>query len=455
MRLTLSKQTDLFAPPEVEHALARELAEIDAILNAHPEWVALVEADLTTRRGVSAKHGRRGLPAALVLRVVLLKQRLNMSLRRLAIFLADSLSLRGFVGLRLSDATPKRSTLQANVTKIQPETWGRILQGLAQSCEARVHETGEKARVDATVVATNIHHPTDSSLIWDSLRVLARLMRRAEEKFELQFEDPTRRAKRLRKKINYARNQVQRLPVYRELLDMLKALLAESSRVAGLLVRLRPVSWQDEAQRLALIEELATYQQRATQVMDQARRRVLEKEAVPVAEKLFSIFEPHTDLIIKRTRHPEYGHKITLTAGASGMILDCVVERGNPADVTLATRQLVRMKDLLGKVPRSAAFDGGYASKENLKDAKALGVERCAFNRAAGMTQEEMAGSRRTFGRLKDFRAGVEGLISNLKRDFGLSRCTWKGWGHFTSYVWSAVLAFNLTKLARLRLRSP
>ncbi len=455
MRPTLTKQTDLFAPPEVAHALAQELAEIDAVLSAHPEWVTWVEADLTINRGVSPKRGRPGPPASLVFRVALLKHKLNMSLRRLAIFLADSLSLRDFVGLSVSDATPKRSTLQADIAKIQPATWGRVMKGLAQSSEAQEYETGEKVRVDATVVETNIHHPTDSSLLWDSLRVLARLMRRAEKSFGLSFKDPTRRAKRLRKKINYARRQAQRLPAYRELIDMLTALLAEASRVSGRLFRLRPASWQDEAQRLALIEELATYQQRAGQVMDQARRRVLEKETVPVAEKLFSIFEPHTDLIIKRTRHPEYGHKITLTAGASGMILDCVVERGNPADVTLATRQLARVEQLFGTAPKAAAFDGGYASKENLKSAKALGVERCAFNRATGITQEEMAGSRRSFGRLKDFRAGVEGLISNLKRDFGLSRCTWKGLGRFTSYVWSAILAFNLTKLARLRLRSP
>ena len=97
-------------------------------------------------------------------------------------------------------------------------------------------------------------------------------------------------------------------------------------------------------------------------------------------------------------------------------------------------------------------FDGAYASKENLDSAKSLGVERCAFSKSKGLTKEEQAGSRRTHRRLKRFRAEIEGKISWLKRDFGLGRCTWKGWERFQSYVWSASFAANLQTLARLRL---
>jgi transposase, IS5 family len=143
---------------------------------------------------------------------------------------------------------------------------------------------------------------------------------------------------------------------------------------------------------------------------------------------------------------------VAITAGRSGLVLDCVIERGNPADVTMTLRQLERVKELRGEAPRDAILDGGFASRANFEGAKALGVERCVFSKSKGLSKEEMAGSRRTFGRLKNRRAGIEGIISRLKRAFGLRRCTWKGWRRFQSYVWSAVVAANLTKLARLRL---
>jgi transposase, IS5 family len=452
VRRTIARQSDLFPFPSGDHELARELAEIDAILRGHPEWADWVHRDLTILQGVSSRKGRAGMPGWQVVRVVLLKHRLGLSLRRLAQLIPDSVSLREFLGLSSCEEAPKRTTLQENVTKIRPETYGRILQGLVKSPEALEHEKGEKVRADATVVATNIHHPTDSSLMWDSLRVLTRSLKRAQRRWGVAFSDATKRAKKLRKKINFARNQVQRLPFYRRLLETMDRVFDD---VRDTLVALRQRrSTKDEAARKALIARLEEHQRLGLRVMDQAYRRIVKDEKVPVQEKLLSVFEPHTDIIIKRRNHPEYGHKVTLTTGASGLVLDCVVEGGNPADATLTIRQLERLRDLYGRPPRRAAFDGGYASRENLEQAKAMGVERCAFSKASYLTPEEMAGSRRTYGRLKNFRAGIEGNISTLKQSYGLTRCTWKGWRRFLSYVWSSVLTFNLTKLARLRLRA-
>jgi IS5 family transposase len=450
VRSTITKQTDLFPIPRSKHELARELAEIDQILAAHPEWLEWVHHDLTKEQGVSCRRGRGGMTASRVLRVVFLKHRLNVSLRRLALLLPDSVSLRDFLGLSPTEEAPKRSTLQDNVAKIQPETWGRILQTLAQSEEAREHENGEKVRIDCSVVETNIHHPTDSSLLWDSLRSLTRLLKRVQHGYGISFTDVIRRARKLRKKMNFARRQAQRVPVYRKLLVIMDEVQAE---VDGALKQLRRRrSQKDRARRQALIADLEQQRDLALRVADQTRRRVLQGENVPAEEKVLSIYEPHTDLVIKRRSKPEYGHKVTFTVGASGMVLDCVIERGNPADATLTTRQLKRHVELMGKAPRSSALDGGFASIDNLAEAKALGVERCAFSTVSYLSPEEMAGSRRTYGRLKNFRAGVEGIISDLKRTYGLRRCTWKGWRRFLSYVWSSVLAFNLTKLARLRL---
>lgn len=451
MRPTISKQHDLFVPP-VEHDLALELAEIDAVINAHPEWVSLIHEDLTKARGVDGRVGRRGMPAARVLRVGLVRPRLGLSLGNLASLLADSFSLRGFLGLGLTEKSPCKSTLQENLALVRPETWGELLRGFARSPEAQEHETGEKVRIDATPVEGNIHAPSDSSLLWDCTRVLTRLMTLASEAFGVEFTDHSKTAKKLHHAIFYARNQAQREPAYREFLEASEEVRGQVDAVLEALGTMKPSAQEDRFRRDALVEEIGVYRALFEKVIDQTRRRVVEGETVSAQEKIFSIFEPHTDILVSGNRPAKYGHKITLTVGASGFTLDCVIERGNPADVTLAVRQLERQKALFGQAPKRAALDGAYASQENLEKAKELGVERCAFSKGRGLTPEEMAGSRRTYKRLRDFRAGVEGIVSFLKRSFGLDRCTWKGWAHFQSYVWSAVLSANFTLLARARI---
>lgn len=452
MRLTIPQQIGLFSRPP-KHRRGKVYGEINTLIAAHPEWVRWVQDDLTRRRGVKAKKGRRGMSAAKVLRVVLLKHLEDVSLRRLAGKLHADLDLREFLGLTLGDEAPSRSTLQRNTRMIQAETWGRIFRSLLESEELREFESGEKVRIDATVVPTNIKEPADSSLLWDGIRVLSRVMRRAGELFvEIEHQDLSKAAKKHHTKIFWARRKAQRVPAYERLLEAAREV---SLQVDGVVAALRRVKLSEVlayALRDGLIEELLHFQPLLMRVIDQTERRVLNGETVPAAEKIFSLFEEHTDMIKKsKTRKPEFGHKVTFTMGKQ-FVLDAVIERGNPADVTLAIRQLERQKELFGQAPRSAALDGGYASGPNLEAAKNLGVERCAFSKGRGLTPEENAGSRRTFGRLTRFRAGIEGKISWLERDFGLGRCTWKGWERFQSYVWSACFAANLQELVRLRL---
>ena len=133
-------------------------------------------------------------------------------------------------------------------------------------------------------------------------------------------------------------------------------------------------------------------------------------------------------------------------------MLDCVIEKGNPADATLVERTLERHIDLFGRAPRQAAFDGGFASKDNVQRAKELGVEDIAFHRKSGLELSEMVRSAWVFRRLRDFRSGIEGVISTLKRAFQMDRCPWRGLESFKAYVWSCVTSFNLIVLARHRL---
>ena len=183
----------------------------------------------------------------------------------------------------------------------------------------------------------------------------------------------------------------------------------------------------------------------------QAARRVLLEENVPASEKIVSLFEPHTDIIRKGGRDTLYGHKINLATGRSGLVLDVVVESGNPADSARCLPMLERHCAHYGKPPTHAAFDGGYASKENLRRAKEMGVAHAVFSKKRGLKEEDMTPSPRVFDQLRRFRAGVEAGISWLKRCFGLGRCRWRGPARFKAWVHSAVFTHNLVRIARPR----
>ncbi len=160
-----------------------------------------------------------------------------------------------------------------------------------------------------------------------------------------------------------------------------------------------------------------------------------------------------TDIIKKSPRETVFGHKVFVSTGASSLILDCVVERGNPADSNYVQPFLERHRQLYGKVPRQSAWDGGFASAANLSWAKEQGVQDVAFSKKCGLTVESMVRSSWVYKQLKRFRAGIEGCIGTLKHTFGLHRCTWKGgrhwnrpcqrdlWRHFQSTISSSVLA--------------
>ena len=200
----------------------------------------------------------------------------------------------------------------------------------------------------------------------------------------------------------------------------------------------------------AWIESAETLEALGAAVMDQTQRRVFQGETVPADKKVFSLFEPHTDIIIKGARDVAFGHKLNLTTGRSGLVLDVVIEPGNPADTARFLTMIERQTMIYGRPPRQVATDGGYASQENLAAAKALGTKDVAFHKKKGLKVSEMVKSPWVYRKLRNFRAGIEGNISCLKRAYGLSRCTWKGLEHFRSYVWSAVVSRNVLLLARL-----
>ena len=432
---------DLFAG----HEIGRELKAMSGWLDQHPALIAQVAQDLR-RRGVK-QTGRQGLPAEAVLRCGLLKQHRQLSYEELAFHLEDSASFRAFARAPLA-WTPKKSVLQGTISAIAAETWEMINRAVLESARREKVERGEVIRLDSTVTDALMHEPSDSSLLWDAVRVMARMLKAAEKLAggaKIAWRDRRRAAKRRAFAIQYSRGRPRRVQRYRELIEITRAMLTDLDAAAE---RLRLVLNPMAELWLAAFAE---HRRLIERVISQTERRVLRGQAVPAQEKIVSLFEPHADIIVKGGRDTQYGHKLNLVAGRSGLILDLVIETGNPADSERFVPMLERHIAFWGRAPRQAAADGGYASADNLAQAKARGVADMAFHKKAGLRIEDMVKSRWVYRKLRNFRAGIEAGISCLKRAYGLARCTWRGLAHFRAYVWSCVVAYNLALFTRLR----
>src|SRR6516225_4325006 len=431
---------DVFAT----HEIGRELQAMSRWLDVHRNLLGLVAGDLV-RGGVKAT-GRQGLPAEAVLRCALLKQSRQLSYQELAFHLEDSASFRAFARLPLS-WSPRKSVLQKTISAVRPETWEQINRVVLPSARQEKLEDGAVVRLDSTVTSALMHEPSDSSLLWDAVRIMVRLLKRAEELVGgdgSSWHDHCRAAKKRARKIQFTRGRPDRVQLYRELiaitratLDYLKQATDQLALASNPCVEL----WQLQVRH---------YRPLIEGIIKQSERRVLAGELVPAGEKLVSLFEPHADIIVKGSRGTEYGHKLNLTTGRSGMILDLVIEAGNPADSDRLLPMLERHIAFYGRTPRQAAADGGFASQANLDKAKARGVSDMAFHKKCGLRIEDMVRSRWVYRKLRNFRAGIEAGISCLKRAYGLARCTWRGLEHFKAYVWSSVVAHNLALFARL-----
>lgn len=186
-------------------------------------------------------------------------------------------------------------------------------------------------------------------------------------------------------------------------------------------------------------------------VVDQTVRRVINKESVPSSEKIISLFEEHSAIIVKGYRNVQYGHKINLSTEKHGLITSRSIEKGNPAESDLCLPVLDAHQQNLKELPRSVVCDGGYASKANVEAGRSLGIQHVVFHRRVVISYLAMVVKKKTFRLLRNFRAGVEGNISLLKRTFGAGKATWKEHGGFKAYVWATVISYSPTRMARMQ----
>lgn len=438
-------------------------AAVSTVLDQAPKLVNLIHADMdkTLEYVNLEQRGRRPeYSTDNVFRILICQVLEGASLRGIIVRIDDSNFLRRFTRI---DNGPMMdyTTLCKLKNAIHPETWTAVNRALAEHAVRRELIDGDKLRLDTTAVETNVHYPTDSTLLWDVYRTLDRLIRQAREI------DPeavgsrrlqARRAKRLQQRINRraankGRSAEQLKPLYLQLIRMVDDLFDWARSVRQELARTRRfTSVMDAAKAAAITEQIDHYTVLGRQVVSQARRRVLQGERVPNDEKLFSIFEPHTELLKrgKAAKDVEFGHMIQIQQVDGKFITDYEVFDERPVEYELVDAALKSHKKLFGRYPEQLAGDKGYYESMDAIDRLQRKVPMVSIAKKGRRTSEEVERERDPLFRLAQrFRAGVEGTISFLKRMLRLARCFNKGWEHFVATIGQTILAHNLLALAR------
>jgi IS5 family transposase len=434
-----------------------ELAQLDRLLDDDVLFTR-VKADLARRRPQSAETGRPSTPVEVVLRLLIVKHLYGWSYEQTERFVSDSIVLRQFTRVYLAPV-PDDTTLVRWANLIQPQTLHDLLDRIVQLACQRKLTRGRKLRVDTTVVATHIHHPTDSSLLADGVRVLSRVARRArqlvaqgaEQVGEL-FRDRTRAAKRRAHAIlETTRHRGEeaasrRTGHYRRLLAVARASLRQGERVGELLAECA----QPQAQQLRA--QLERFMPLVERVVSQAQRRVFGGETVPAEEKVLSLFEPDTAVIRrgKLAQPTEFGAKLMLDEVEGGMVSRYAVLAGNPADAAQLPASLAHHRAQFAHAPDVLAGDRGFHSGPNERVAEEAGVKHVALPKPGARSVKRKAHERQGwFRRAGRFRAGIEGRISVLKRRFRLDRCRYHGRAGLERWVGWGIIAHDLLQISR------
>ncbi|MCL7946214.1 ISNCY family transposase [Marinobacter sp. ATCH36] len=442
MRETRNAQASIFENYS-DHQHGILLQRLSERLDDYPQLLALVAEDLIDAD--VSPVGRTGLSAESVLRCLLLKQQLRVSYEQLAFHLSDSMTYRAFA--RLGHLMPSRSGLQSTIRRIRPDTLEQAYRLLTHNLLDQGVISLDTLRIDSTVVASHIAPPSDSQLLNDAIRVISRLLATSRDRtgIKIRFVDQRKPAKSLAFRIFNAK-KAEKEVLYPDLLRITRLVLRQADRG---LHRFAETGGLTQSQQ-TWCWDLAHYRALAQQVVTQTERRVIQGERVPASQKLVSLFEPHTDIIVKAFRDVQYGHKVNLSSDKNGFITAFSIEDGNPSDKDLFLPVLDYHESALGQLPRAVVADGGYASQANVTAGRARGVKQVVFHKPVGVSLNAMGVKSKTFQALKHFRAGVEGNISELKRAFGATKARWKGHDGFKAFVWASVLSYNLVRLARL-----
>ena len=438
------------------------LKAIAVFLDTHASLVDVVQRDLA--RGLKKPGtGRHGVTAPQVLRSLILMRVKNWDYRELRERIADGYTLRSFTQFQ-SQRVPKHDAFNRAFNRLTPDTLQAINDAVVHAAVALGLEDGTKLRVDTTVVETDIHHPTDNRLLWDSVRVLTRLVRHLHDLLPAgvgPFTNRTRAARRRMHEIERMTAKArhpQQVPTDRALIRVAEQVVADARAVVERTASPRA----DITARVAITtiqREIARHCELGDRVISQARRRVLQGEQVPTEDKLYSIFEPHTDLIKrgKVLKPVEFGHQVFLAESGRGLITQYHVLTGNPADQLHVTPSLEPHTAAFGHAPDLYSSDRGFFNDPNIAACTSAGVTLTCIPQAGGRRNAERAAFENSpaFKQGQRFRAGIEGRISVLFRGRGMKRVLVEGRERFELLVGAAVLANNLMVIAELLRRTP
>lgn len=413
-----------------------EFGLIDTILEQHPEFLDIIKDDVAANNK-NRGFGRGDVPSVeQIMRAAIYKEIKGLDYRELEYHQEDSRICSLF--LKIDELRPYSFQMyQKYISRISEESLQKLLIELNKIAINEGLEDLKKIRQDSTVVESNIHHPTNNSLVWDCIKTSHNLLEKLSAELpDLNYRNYFKSAKRTYYKINNTKDKDKRKQLFKnQLVTFTKTINNLSNAVKK--------KFDCNIKAYTLILEVEAFIPMCKKVYSQTERFQIYGEKVPNSEKVFSIYEPHADIIIKGSRNVEFGHKVDFTGGKSNLILDCDILTGNISDSKLYKPAIERIEKNYGKIPESTSTDGGYASIANSEFAQEKGVKNIIFNKIAG-SMKNIASSLNMETRLKKWRSGMEAVISNLKRGFNLRRVNWKGFEHFKSKVLWSVIAYNI-----------
>ena len=443
LRLVGTQMETLFdeALPTEARELPEDLGRLDALL-ADP---ALLEPVERAWEQTARDHGRPTIPIAVYLRLMVVKQRTGWGYETLAKEVSDSLHLRRFCLIALSERVPSESTVRKLTRRLGPEVVAEITRAVIGKAKHERRFTARAARCDSTVVEADVRYPSDAALAVDATRLLAREARRA----GVIVRDRSRAAaKRLRminrtvgRRIGQAKPTVLRLTG--EAGELVRRSVRETRRRAA---ELRQHARGRDAQaKISSSERLTALAERADKVAAQIDKRLAGER---IADRLVSLADPDARPIRKGKlgRPNEFGYVFQLCEltpntrrGARGLILPPASAIGAPNECELLPDTAAEL-GRVGLKPREFALDGGFEPGPT--------NSTLAATATISISGRQRPPSPRTAKRLARYRVGAEGRISHLKRSYGLARTRLRGHAGAKTWVGWSVLAYNLDTLA-------
>lgn len=448
MRELRTKQLPLINPAP-EHRIAQELNAIAHLIDKQPDEVyERIAADASrSSKAPESNKGAKGMSAEQILRCLIVKIWFGYSYESLAFHILDSTTLRNFSLIGIYGKFFGKSAINRNVKALSPETLAYINGRIVLLAKEMGIEKGNKSRSDATVVESNIHHPTDSSLLWDAVRVLTALLYEVRDILGLpglSFQDHTRSAKKRAVEIFHAKTEEIKKASYVALLDITRRCASYSRNAVDLISHLPEPDLNLLAMRDNFLEKLEL----VDKIVNQAERRVLRGEKVPSRDKLVSLFEPHTDIIVKDNRGTqglphhrslESDHQRPCRQGQSGRF-GSGLRNGPTPDRFIRTppgQDDIRRRLRLQEKPRR---DQG------------IGRQGCLLRQKTGTPGKRHVPKPLCLPEAPPLPGGHRSRHILAQAPFEMDRCNWKGFESFQSYVLATVIGANLLTIARAQL---